>query len=79
MKTIVILFLDQILILQYIFNFFFGFECLYRVESSAYCKESQVTFSAQWNMYKFKRTGPNILPCGTPKLLSFSDELLSST
>ena len=41
---------------------FFGFECLYRVESSAYCKESQVTFSTKSIMYKLKRTGPKLLP-----------------
>ena len=58
---------------------FFGFECLYRVESSAYCKESQVTFSTKSTMYKLKRTGPKMLPYGTPKLLSLTDELLSST
>ena len=29
-------------------------------------------------MYKLKSTGPNMQPCGTPKLLSWVDEVLSS-
>ena len=35
--------------------------------------------SACWNeMYKLKSTVPKMLPCGTPKLLSLMDELLSN-
>ena len=58
---------------------FFGFECFYKVESSAYCNELQLTFSTKSTTYKLKRTGPKMLPCGTPKLWSLMDKLLSST
>ena len=30
-------------------------------------------------MYKLKSTRPDMLPCGTPKLLSWVDEVLSLT
>ena len=55
---------------------FFGFECFYKVESSAYCNELQVTFSTKSTTYKLKRTGPKMLACGTPKLWSLMDKLI---
>ena len=35
-------------------------------------------FPIMSTMYKLKNTGPNMLPCGTPELLSWVDEVLSS-
>ena len=46
---------------------FFGFECLCWVESSRYCKESQVAFSAKSIMHKLKRAWPKMLPYAIPK------------
>ena len=52
-----------------------GFE----VESLAYCNESQMMFSTKSTTYKLKRTGPKMLPCGTPNLLNLTGECLSWT
>ena len=57
---------------------FFNLQCWYNVVSSAYCKELQLVLSTMSIMYKSKSTRPNMLPCGTPKLLSWVDEVLSS-
>ena len=57
---------------------FFNLQCWYNVVSSAYCKELQLMLSTMSTMYKLKSTRLNMLPCGTPKLLSWVDEDLSS-
>ena len=57
---------------------FFNLQCWYNVVSSAYCKELQLMLSTMSTIYKLKSNGPNMLPCGTPKLLSWVDEVLSS-
>ena len=44
--------------------------------SSAYCKELQLMLPTMSAMYRLKSTGPNMLPCGTPKFLSCVDEVL---
>ena len=46
--------------------------------SSAYSQELQLMLSIMSSMYKLKSTGPNMQPCGTPKLLTWVDEVLSS-
>ena len=48
------------------------------MESLAYSNELQVKFSTKSAMYKLKRARSKMLPCGTPKLLSLMDKLLSS-
>ena len=57
---------------------FFNLQCWYNVVSSAYCKELQLMLSTVSTIYKLKSTGPNTLICGTRKLLSWVDEVLSS-
>ena len=57
---------------------FFNSQRWYNVVSSAYCKELQLMLSTMSTMYKLKSTEPNMPPCGTPKLLSWVDEVLSS-
>ena len=57
---------------------FFNLQCWHNVVSSAYYKELQLMLSIISTMYKLKSTGPNMLPRGTPTLLSWLDEVLSS-
>ena len=45
---------------------------------SAYSKELQLMLSIMSTIYKLKSTGPNMQRCGTPKLLTWVDEVLSS-
>ena len=57
----------------------FGLPCASIVVSSEYWKHGNWILSWRSVTYKLNKTGPRIDPCGTPKLVNFSSDALSST